>query len=66
MKTAAVFMLFYMAIAIGSICILAVLLQQPYRPPCEMVEISPDFSTEQREYCRQLRRQQALSKYYLK
>lgn len=65
MKTAAVLMIFYMLISIGSICIIAALVQKPQRPPCDIVEISPDFSIEQREYCRQFRHRQSSLKHYL-
>ena len=63
MKAAVIIMLFYALICTASICMIALLVQKPEPIPCGIMEISPDFSTADREYCR--RHRQSLSKHFL-
>lgn len=63
MKAITVVMLFYMCVSIATICMLALLVQKPDRIPCDVAEISPDFSVADKEYCR--RQRQSSSKHYL-
>jgi|APGre2960657373_1045057.scaffolds.fasta_scaffold482697_1 hypothetical protein len=65
MKTAAVVMIFYMLVSVATICMIALLVQKPDRIPCDVAEISPDFSVADKEYCRRLRQRQSSSKHYL-
>lgn len=54
-KTNEVLLYVYMAsIACGALYF-ASKLQVPNKPSCQLVEISPDFSTEHREWCRKNR-----------
>ena len=47
----------YLAIvACSSLYFASMVSNAPTRLPCQVSEISPDFSTEQREACRQMRR----------
>lgn len=50
-----VVMLFYMCVSVATVCMIALLVQKPDKIPCDVAEISPDFSAADREYCRQLR-----------
>ncbi len=65
MKAMTVVMLFYIGISVATICMLALLVQKPDRIPCDVAEISPDFSVADKEYCRRLRQRQSSSKHYL-
>ena len=65
MKAAAVVMLFYVFISVATICMIALLIQKPEPIPCNISEISPDFSVADKEYCRRLRQRQSSSKHYL-
>ncbi len=65
MKAMTVVMLFYMCVSVATVCMIALLVQKPEKIPRGVSEISPDFSAADREYCRQLRQRQALSKHYL-
>ncbi len=65
MKASDVAMIFYMAIAVGTICMIAALVQKPDRIPCDVVEISPDVSNKDREYCRLFRQRQAAMRHHL-
>ena len=64
MKAMTVVMLFYMCVSVATVCMIALLVQKPDRIPCDVAEISPDFSVADKEYCRRLRQRQALSKHY--
>jgi hypothetical protein len=65
MKAAVIVMLFYLFVSVASICMIALLIQKPPRIPCDIIEISPDVSNTDREYCRQLRHRQSSSKHFL-
>ncbi len=65
MKAAAVVMLFYVFISVATICMIALLIQKPEPIPCNISEISPDFSQTEREHCRRLKHRQSSSKHYL-
>lgn len=45
----------YMAIIACTALYFATKLEVPNKPSCQLVEISPDFSTEHREWCRKQR-----------
>lgn len=65
MKAMTVVMLFYIGISVATICMLALLVQKPDRIPCDVVEISPDVSNKDREYCRLFRQRQAAMRHHL-
>lgn len=65
MKTAAVVMLFYFCISVAVITMIALFAGKPDRIQCNVAEISPDFSSADKEYCRQLRHRQKSLKHNL-
>jgi len=65
MKAETVVMCFYFFISIACICFLAFYAKKPPPIHCNVAEISPDFSAEDKEYCRQLKHRQSSLKHYL-
>ncbi len=63
MKAMTVVMLFYMCVSVATVCMIALLIKKPEPIPCNVAEISPDFSAADKEYCR--RQRQSSSKHYL-
>jgi hypothetical protein len=50
-------LVYYWLVGIISFCCFVYVLTNPPKPqiPCTVAEISPDFSTQDREHCRRLR-----------
>ena len=50
-------LVYYWLVGIASFCAFLYVLSHPPKPqiPCSVAEISPDFSTQDRQYCRMAR-----------